>query len=159
MRRHLADQRVERAPCRHDLSRGELRAGDAELGPGQRACLDDGRVQRLGFGMLVEPQIELGADARGVQPVVRALLEARLAQPRRGTEVALLDALEDVAQHALALPRLADALAQAGRGVRLQQVAVERRLRRFGDPRIRRFGGDHQEHRGEGQQLLAAQLV
>ena len=156
---HLADQRVERAAGRHHLARCELGTRDAELRPRQGTRLDDGGVQRLRFGVPVEPQVQLGADARGVEPIDRALLEARLAQLRGSAEVAALDGLEHVAQHALALARLADALAQARRGVRLDQVAVERRLGGLGDPRVRRLAGDHDEHGGEGQQLLAPELV
>ena len=109
--------------------------------------------------MPLQPQVQLGADARGIEPVQRALVEAGLAQRCGDGQVTALDVLEDLTQHALALARLDQPLTQAGGGVRLDQVAVERRFGRLCDLGVRGLAGHHQEHGGEGQQLLAPQLV
>ena len=49
--------------------------------------------------------------------------------------------------------------AERGCGVRLEQVAVERRLGGIGHRGVRRLAGDHDEHGRQRQQLRAAQVV
>ena len=43
--------------------------------------------------------------------------------------------------------------------MRLEQVTVQGRLGSFGHAGIRGLAGDHDKHGGEGQQLVAAQVV
>ena len=109
--------------------------------------------------MQAQAEVQVGAQARGEQPV-RQLLHIHPLAGAGGAQVILgLDRIEHRLQRNLASPRLHQALVQHAGFVRFEQVAVERgfgRLRHLG---IGGFAGDDDEHRRVRQQLRAAQIV
>ena len=78
---------------------------------------------------------------------------------RPGIEIVLLDGVEDGAQVRLALACGREPVKQCQRREGLEQVAVQGRFGGLGHGCVGGFGGDHEEHRREGQQLGAAKVI
>mmetsp|Transcript_15044 Transcript_15044/g.35600 ORF Transcript_15044/g.35600 Transcript_15044/m.35600 type:complete len:271 (-) Transcript_15044:580-1392(-) len=155
----LADQVFQRAPCRLQLAAAELGARNAQPRPRDGLGGDDGFVQAARVVIALEPEQQLGADARRVEPVFALGLEAGQTEVGRGFEVLVFDRLEDVPEHAFAQAGTCQPLGEVGAGVGLDQVGIQRSFGRFGHLGIGGLAGDHAEDRGIGQQPLAPQLV
>ena len=155
----VGNQVFQRADRRLHLAAVQHGARYPELGPGQGLGLDDGFVQLFGLGWLVHAQQEFGADAGRIQPVRTLALETRNAQLGGGLKLTRLNGREDLLQGHFAHPRLLQTLTQLRGLVRLEQVAVQRRLGGLGHLGVGGLAGDHDKHGRKRQQLVAPQVV
>ena len=155
----FADEVLQGLYGRTNLPGIHLCPCDAQLGPRQSFCSRHGFVQFLRLGKFPHPQQQFRSYTGSVKPKSPALLEPLQAKRSCLIKQLSFNGPKNGGQRYLADPGRMEAILKLGGSMGFEQIPVQRRLSRLGHLGVSGFRCHHDEHCGEGQQLVAPKIV